>query len=204
MKRFIVTMVALVVAFGASAQDLRWGATGALNFSWVHTTQKNSSDSYIGFHAGVKAEMDFSHIITDGFYLDGRFIYTLKGGAWSGFHQNLGYLEIPVTLGYRLPVSGDVSLIGGLGPYFGLGVIGKNVVSVGDTKTKTDLFGNAYKRFDFGLNYQLGVEVWDQWQFFLGFEHSLLNIAKSDYDGDSEGKEKIRPLNFYIGTAFMF
>ncbi len=202
MKRFIVTLVAIVAAFGASAQDLRWGATGALNFSWVHTSEMNSSDSYIGFHAGVKAEMDFSHIIADGFYLDGRFLYSLKGGDWAGFHQNLGYVEIPISLGYRLPVSSEVSLMGGLGPYFGLGVIGKNVVSVGDTKTKTDLFGNAYKRFDFGLGYQLGVEVWDQWQFFLGFEHSLLNIAKSDYD--SAGGAKVRPLNFYIGTAFMF
>ena len=69
-------------------------------------------------------------------------------------------------------------------------------------KVKTDLFGEGYKRFDFGLNYNVGVEMWNQWQFFLGFEHSLLNIAKSNIDG--EGNIKMRPLNFYIGTAYMF
>ncbi len=201
MKRFIVTLFAVFVAVTVSAQDLRWGPTGALNFSWAHSNV-SSSDCYIGFHAGVKAELDFSDIITDGFYLDGKLLYTLKGGDWAGFHQNLGYLEIPVTLGYRYPVSGDVALMGGLGPYFGLGIIGKNVVSEGDTKVKTDLFGESYKRFDLGLNYQIGVEVWNQWQFFFGFEHSLLNIVKSDFDGDS--RVKIRPLNFYIGTAYMF
>ena len=201
MKRILTLFVAVMATVTLSAQDLRWGATGGVNFAWVHSSV-NSSDCYIGFNAGVKAEYDMAQYITDGFLLDARLLYTLKGGEWSGFHQNLGYLELPVNLTYRYDLGGDVKLFGGLGPYFGLGVLGKDVESYEGTKVKTDFFGNSYKRYDFGLNYNLGVEMWDTWQFFIGFEHSLLNVAKSDYEG--AGDIKVRPLNFYIGTAFMF
>lgn len=203
MKRIIITLFAIFATLAVSAQDLRWGATGGLNFAWAHATEKNSSDCYIGFQLGVMAEMDFSDVLTDGFYLDGRLVYTLKGGAWEGFHQNLGYLEIPVNLGYRYHLGDDISLIAGLGPYFGLGILGKSVIEEGGSKVKTDLFGNAYKRFDFGLNYKVGVEMWENWQFFLGFEHSLMRINKTNFD-EEYGGYKLRPLNFYIGTAYMF
>lgn len=201
MKRFIIALLSIVVATTASAQELRWGATGALNFSWAHSTV-NSSDAYIGFNAGVKVEMDFSDYITDGFYLDGRLLYTLKGGRWAGYHQNLGYLELPVTLGYRYRINDDVALMGGLGPYFGLGIVGKDVQKNDGTKVKTDIFGEGYKRFDFGLNYQIGVEMMSNWQVFLGLEHSLMNIMKSKFTEASD--VKVRPINFYIGTAYMF
>ena len=201
MKRILTLFVAVMATVTLSAQDLRWGATGGVNFAWAHSSV-NSSDCYIGFNAGVKAEYDMAQYITDGFLLDARLLYTLKGGEWSGFHQNLGYLELPVNLTYRYDLGGDVKLFGGLGPYFGLGVLGKDVENYEGTKVKTDIFGKSYKRFDFGLNYNLGVEMWDTWQFFIGFEHSLLNVAKSDYEG--AGDIKVRPLNFYIGTAFMF
>lgn len=203
MKRFILLAFALFSVSIASAQDLSWGPTAALNLSWLRGVKSvNSSDCYVGFHLGVKAECDFSDIITDGFYLDGKFVYTLKGAQWSGGHHNLGYFEIPVNLGYRLPVSQSVSIMGGLGPYFGLGVLGKSVTKIDNGKYKVDVFGRDFKRFDFGLNYNLGVELWNQWQFFVGFEHSLVNIVKSNPDGIAN--YKYRPLNLYFGTAFMF
>ena len=127
--------------------------------------------------------------------------HNLKGGSYSGSHSNLGYLQLPVNLGYRLTFSGDVSLLASLGPYVGLGVLGKDVEKVSGAKVKTDVFGTRLQRFDFGLNYKLGVEVWDQWQFYLGFEHSLLNLSKTKIEGSSS---RTRVTNFYIGTAYMF
>ena len=205
MKRIILALVAIVMALNVSAQDLRWGAVGAVNFSWMRAKAAGvaiSSDSYIGFQAGAKAEMDLADYLTDGFFADGALVYNLKGGSYSGSHTNLGYLQIPLNLGYRTPLSNDVSFIAGLGPYFGLGVLGKDVVKEGDTKVKTDVFGESMQRFDFGLNYKLGVEMWNQWQFYLGFEHSLLNLAKTDADLGSGVKYRL--VNFYIGTSYMF
>ena len=205
MKRIIIALLAVVAAINVSAQDLRWGVAGGLNFAWERAKAagvKVSSDSYIGFQVGAKAEMDFSSYLIDGFYLEGSLLYNLKGGSYSGSHSNLGYLQLPINLGYRLTFSGDVSLIGSLGPYFALGVLGKDVEKVSGAKVKTDVFGTRLQRFDFGLNYKLGVEVWDQWQFYLGLEHSLLNLAKKNLDGATLGKHRL--VNFYIGTAYMF
>ena len=205
MKRIIIALLAVVAAINVSAQDLRWGVAGGLNFAWERAKAagvKVSSDSYIGFQVGAKAEMDFSSYLIDGFYLEGSLLYNLKGGSYSGSHSNLGYLQLPINLGYRLTFSGDVSLIGSLGPYFALGVLGKDVEKVSGAKVKTDVFGTRLQRFDFGLNYKLGVEVWNQWQFYLGLEHSLLNLANKDLEGAPHGKHGL--VNFYIGTAYMF
>lgn len=202
MKRIFLVLMAVIISAGVSAQELRLGATAGLNFASAHVDNGSSSGGYIGFQLGAKAEMDFSSYLIDGFYLEGSLLYNLKGGSYSGSHSNLGYLQLPVNLGYRLTFSGDVSLLGSLGPYFGLGVLGKDVEKVSGAKVKTDVFGTRLQRFDFGLNYKLGVEVWDQWQFYLGLEHSLLNLAKKNLDGEALGKMHL--VNFYIGTAYMF
>lgn len=201
MKKLLIAIVALMATTSLSAQDFRWGPTGGLNFAWVNDAD-HSSDCYVGFHAGVKGEFDLSSYIANGFYADARLIYSLKGGEWAGYHQNLGYLELPLNFGYRYDVSGEVSLMAGLGPYFGFGVVGKDVAKVDGAKIKSDIFGENYNRFDFGFNYNLGVELWDTWQFFLGFEHTVLNIAKSEYKDAYSGK--VRTSAFYVGTAFMF
>ncbi|MBQ1253283.1 MAG: porin family protein [Alistipes sp.] len=201
MKKIFLALVAVVATYTLSAQDLRWGITGGLNFANEHLAKGNSSDCYIGFNLGAKAELDLSYDIAEGFYADARALYTLKGGQWRGAHNNLGYIELPLNFGYRFKLSQEVSLFAGLGPYFALGVIGNNVIEEGDTKLKTDLFGESYKRFDWGLNYNVGVELKGHWQCFLGFEHSLMNAAKSSPEGD---EVKVRPLNFYIGAAYMF
>ena len=202
MKRFIIVLMAVMISMGVSAQELRLGATGGLHFAWAHIDDGNSSGSYIGFQLGAKAELDLSNVVSNGFYIDGKMVYTLKGGRWATHHYNFGYLELPIAFSYRHPVSDDVSLIGGLGPYFGLGILGKSVSKADGAKLKQDIFGSMYKRFDLGLNYQAGVEMWDKWQFFLAFEHSLMNIRHIHLD--EVGDYKVRPLNFYIGTAYMF
>lgn len=201
MKKMFLAILAVVATCSLSAQDLRWGVTGGFNFANEHVSKGPSSDCYVGLNLGVKAEMDLSYHIEDGFYADARLLYTLKGGRWANLHHNLGYLELPLTFGYRHAISNDVKLFGGLGPYLALGIIGKEVEKEGNTKTKTPIFGKTYKRFDLGLNYNVGVELYDQWQAFIGFEHGFVNAYKRNLEGD---KVRMHPLNFYIGAAYMF
>lgn len=201
MKRFLITAVVLITAAGLRAQEIRVGVVGDLNLSWLHNSI-SSSDCYLGFGAGVKGEYLFSDASDDDFYIDARLIYSLKGGSWANMHQNLGYLQIPIFGGYRYHFNSDLAIFGGLGPYFGVGVLGKHVTKVDDKKTKTDIFGTRYRRFDFGLNYTVGLEVSSRWQVFLAFEHSLIDITKSRFE--EADYTKIHPLNFYIGGAYLF
>lgn len=213
MKKLLILCVALMATVSLSAQnsrvatvslagqELRWGPTGGINFAWMNVSG-NSSDCYLGFNAGVKVEYDMSRYIADGFLLDARLLYNLKGGRWASVHQNLGYLQLPVNFTYRHDLGDDFKVFAGLGPYFSLGVVGKDVEKIDGTKVKRDLFGDTYNRFDFGLNYNIGVEMWDTWQFFIGFEHSFINITKGTFWGEND--YNVKPLNFYIGTAFMF
>lgn len=206
MKRIILALVAVLTVAGVSAQDLRYGLVGGLNLSWQKEKSdlgSQSSDSYIGFQVGIRAEKDLSVAIADGFFVDGKLLYTLKGSYASKAHTNLGYLEMPFNFGYRLPVSENTSIMGGVGPYFALGILGKHVQKIDGNKIKSDAFGVTHQRFDFGLNYNLGVELWNQWQIYMGFEHSLINIYKNEI-AEQAGDGKLRLLNFYIGTTLMF
>ena len=118
MKRIVIVLLAVLAAVNVSAQDLRFGVAGGVNFSWEYEKvlgEKLVSDSYIGFQAGVKAEMDFSDRITDGFYLVGSVLYSLKGGSYSGTHTNLGFLH-RITFSEtghsnRLHIVGDQDLL---------------------------------------------------------------------------------------------
>ncbi len=206
MKRLVLALVALMTVAGVSAQDIRYGIVGGVNLAWEkHKSDLGSgtSDSYVGFNVGIRAEKDLSAAIADGFYADAKLLYSLKGGYGESAHLNLGYLELPLNFGYRFPVSQTVSLTGAVGPYFALGILGKNVAKIDGAKVKTDVFGVTHQRFDFGLNYNLGVELWKQWQFFIGFEHSLVNVYKNQTATEA-GDGKLRIHNFYIGTALMF
>lgn len=202
MKRIFLAIVAVVAASTLSAQELRWGVTGGLNFAYEHLPKGNSSDCYLGFNLGAKAELDLGDEISKGFYADGRLLYTLKGGQWKGSHNNLGYIELPLNFGYRFTLSKSVSMFAGLGPYVAVGVLGNNVTK-GDsnTKIKTKMFGRDYKRFDCGLNYNLGVEIKQHWQCYAGFEHGLMNVVKSTPTGEDI---KVRVFNLYLGAAYMF
>jgi hypothetical protein len=58
MKRLVLALVALMTVAGASAQDIRYGIVGGLNLAWQKEKTDRSnmcSDSYIAFHAGIRA-----------------------------------------------------------------------------------------------------------------------------------------------------
>lgn len=202
MKKIFLAIVALMATFTLSAQDLRVGLTGGLNIANLHySTVENTSDGYLGLNIGFKAQYDLSSVLEEGFYADARLLYTLKGGRWASLHQNLGYIELPLNFGYSYALTPDVKIFGGLGPYLAYGVAGKNVAKKDGIKIKTPAFGDIYKPFDIGLNYNVGVEIYDEWQIFIGFEHGLRNSYKSVIEGDNF---KVHPMNFYVGCAYMF
>ena len=82
MKKFLpLVLFALLCSASASAQKLRWGITGAMNFGDYSMKVDDISvdpSSRVGFRAGVRMEME-APFIYDGFYFDGELALSAKG-----------------------------------------------------------------------------------------------------------------------------
>lgn len=216
MKRFLPLLsFALLISAVVSAQEhgIRYGVTGGVNVSSysMHASGMSlDADSRVGFNVGFKVEMGAAFIL-DGFYFDGSLLLSSKGAEFNTSVDGEAvnnivrpyYLEIPLHIGYRHTVgkSGNVSLFGTFGPYFAVGIGGKNKLESGNTTEKFDTFGSqgGLNRFDFGLGIRGGVQLYDHYQIFLGYDWGLIDIAKSNDIG-----YKLNTRNFYVGVAYMF
>ena len=210
MKKFLpLFLISLFASAHSSAQELRYGITGAMNVANYAMDVDGISfdtDSRIGFRAGFRLEMD-APFIYEGFFFDGEVALSAKG---SKFSSTLGdeavsvisrpyYLEIPIHIGYRYMLnSGKVGFFGSFGPYFGVGLFGEDKVTEGDVKSKPDSFSSdGLKRFDFGVGLRGGITMFDHYQIYVGYDWGLINVAQID-------GSKLNNRNFYVGAAYMF
>lgn len=208
-KNLSLTLIAILSVAIVSAQEFRMGITGAMNVSRYAVESAGISvttDSRIGFKAGFRVEME-APFITDGFYFDSELLLSSRGAKLSSIVNEIDvkltsrpyYLEMPIHIGYRIPISSNFDVYASFGPYFALGIFGTERLTTGDVATKPDTFSNDnLKRFDFGLGVKAGVGMFDHYRIFLGYDWGLVNIAQNSAD------DKINNRNFYVGMAYMF
>lgn len=151
--------------------------------------------------------------------------HTTKGanGLVDGSRElmvRLGYLELPVMVGYRIPVVEHISLVPQLGAYFACGVngygeFGVNFVHTGigntdgiwynpferfDLKTGKNEYIEPFERFDSGLRFALSAEVY---KFNLSLAYDLgLKKTWKEFDPDNYFKYKNRSVAITIGYKF--
>ena len=139
MKKHISLLIALTGIISLNAQDFRFGITGGMNLNsitgfyldmGVMLTNKNWETPYYA-HIGDKDKL---------------------GNMWSA---NLHYLNIPIHIGYMMPVSKKISLFMNAGPYWGVGLFGKYTMTSGDKDTTIaeNIFKDYLKRFDCGIGW---------------------------------------------------
>lgn len=181
--------------------------------------------SKIGFNAGLKADYFF----TNNVYLGTGLMFNQKGikGDYSDPDDpeykysekvTLNYLEIPLHIGYRHPVSNNVAIFGEVGPYFAYAVSGKVKYDPSDPDDETNLFkikddagDKIYKRFDAGIGIHAGVEF-NKFQIKVGYDFGLTNLNKTysfedyDEDGDTYTYKTKGGKNgtFTVGVAYYF
>lgn len=182
----------------------KFGIVSGMNSSKYSTSLFSSK---IGFHAGAKTEFGLSK----GLYVDAGVLLSLKGGKvdWGDFgsyKSNPYYLEIPVRFGYKYSVNEDIKIFGKLGPYFALGLFGKeiNTYGPGDTE-KYDLFSgeDAIKRIDLGAGLNIGIEIKEKFQFSIGNDWGLIPV----YEGTSTETDLgagAKNLNLTMSLVFFF
>ena len=219
MKKFLPLLsFALLCSAAVSAQELRYGITGALNFSYYDFSTEGLSldtNSRLGFKAGFRMEMD-APFIYDGFYFDAEALLSSKGAKYDttidgqsiSYTARPYYLEIPIHLGYRYMFGNSKwGVLASFGPYFGVGLFGTDKLNipanaeflgVADVdKSPNSFSSNTLKRFDFGVGARAGVQMFDHYRIYVGYDWGLINIAK-------DSQSKIHNRNFYVSAAYMF
>lgn len=167
MKKIFSLVVAMVLSIGAtvSAQSIQGELVLGLNIADVDAS---GTSSRVGFNAGVRGTYAFQSQ-RKGVYANGAMLLSLKGMKVEKYTFNPFYLEIPVHLGYKYPITSSVAIFGEFGPYFGIGLFG--------TVEGEDVFcEDGYNRFDVGLGLRTGFEFNRKWNASIGYDFGLVDV----------------------------
>mgnify|MGYP000791897520 CR=1 FL=1 len=203
MKKVVFTLL-FILPFGlmGHAQDFRLGITGGYNLN-----SPSAYESQSGFHGGIKGELGLPQV-SKGLYLDFGVLLSSHGWKSPGYYVNGGYvnqnkpgisyehksnpyfLNIPIHIGYKFPVSRNMNMFVHAGPYFNIGLFGKlqEVQTVNKEKqsvvtTANNVFSSdILQRFDWGLGFRAGVEIVRHIQLAVGYDWGMKNINKNGVD----------------------
>ena len=191
MARFIALLMAGVLAVAGSvcrAQKVDFGVLAGLVFSHpsdyntrtgfsvgakgIYTFRENSSSWFVEAQAKLASKGWKYDIAT--YDEGGNFVY------YSDWTCNAYYLEIPVYAGYKFKVNDNCGIFIEAGPYLAAGLFGNSDVKGGEHNYEyySNVFADGfYKRFDWGLGGNVGVE-YRHVQVSVGLHRSLLKPLK--------------------------
>ncbi|WP_315517053.1 outer membrane beta-barrel protein [Hoylesella shahii] len=200
MKKITLIIVILIIStIKIAAQNVRIGTVAGVNLN-----APDNLKSKIGYKLGAKAELGLSDL-SQGLYLDMALL--LETRAWKETYASAiaaykqskvstmpWYLNIPVHIGYRFPVSQNVNIFVNGGPYVAFGLFGKmtheTVLMDGSTEkgtrynnvfTDKDVNGeNVQRRLDWGVGLRLGAEFNNKYQVTLEYDRGFRGFT-TDY-----------------------
>lgn len=163
----------------AMAQNARFGIKAGLNLANEKiqgTVFSRKGNTIASFHGGFVLDAPLS----GRFYVQPQLLLTGKGSQ-DGLIYRPWYVELPVNLAYKHPVSEQVKIYGALGPGIGLGVFG--TVNDPDNNFDRNLkFGETtdadYKTVDITGGFELGAEVNDQIALGIGYRWSFADVTR--------------------------
>ncbi|WP_417200793.1 porin family protein [Bizionia sp.] len=199
MKKLLVCAAVAVFSMGAlSAQDVRFGVKGGVNFAnlagdfGVSGFDEDFQDAEmkVGFHIGGLAELK----LTEKFALQPELLFSNQGFKSTYFdiddrkqdyNVNLSYVNIPIMAKF-FPIDG---LSIEAGPQIGFLVSAKDerndyyndYLEEGDVKIDTK---DLYKSLDFGLNFGASYEMESGLFFTARYNLGLSKVDDEDFYGD--------------------
>lgn len=170
-----------------------WGIKAGLNVSSIGGNNYNNIKAKAGFHAGITIDYAF----TDAIYLLTGLEYTIKGPivelSPNDQHINADYVQLPLSVGYKLRMRDELILIIDAGPYLAYGVNGR----ITEGSYKQDTFsGVALKRFDCGMIVGTAVDF-RQFRFGMHCDFGLINVMQ-------KGNDKAQNWNLALSTGIRF
>lgn len=195
MKKYFLVLVCLsLFAFSAHSQ-LRFGVKGGLNLSGV--SGKNIDDfvdkNVTGFQLGASLEW----MIFEQFGLESGLSYSERGMKFKGGDRNkTGYIDVPVNVRAKFPVSKTIKPYVNAGPYISFKISGDDNFDVMKGAVNDQWKAQS---FGAGLNFGAGVE-------FLGFLQIGANygLAMTDNYKESNGNYKVKDRTWSVTAAVYF
>ncbi|RHR53666.1 outer membrane beta-barrel protein [Parabacteroides sp. AF17-28] len=191
--KLLIAALFCICFFPAKAQ-WRLGAEAGIDLSSVNIVTNHTQ---IGSHGGLTVDYAFKNRIN----LSTGVFHTMKGANTIcadklGYEllARLGYIEIPLQVGYRIPVASNIHLTPSVGAYFawgvnGTGEFGKSATGYNPnesmnvtewsnpfeshyyyTAESERKLAYAFNRFDSGLRFGLNAEIG---QISLSFNYDL-------------------------------
>ncbi len=191
-KLLLCAVMLLGTVCMTNAQDkIQFGVRAGMNISSLSGEGNDDLDSRIGYHVG--AVMDWN--VAENLYVQPGLFFTTRGAKKEDWKMNANYLQIPVSVAYRFPVSDNLKIDVNAGPYFAMGIGGKYKFGGEDLG---DVFGDKgdCKRFDAGLRVGAGVHI-QKFSVGLIYDLGLTNIAKGE-----GGKTKNGAFQISVGYNF--
>lgn len=213
MKRFAILLVGLICVLSVSAQEFSVGVTanGALN-------TPSEAKCMMGYSIGVKGEMNFSDF-NKGWFTDASLMlnarnwksneYAFQDDAervsayWKYSTFSIG---VPISVGYKFPVSSSMSLFVAAGPYFDLGLCGNEKIvetALNGKESRQKVSGNIYKDnilnyCGCGVNMKLGAQFSKHLQIQLAYAKSLTKAFKNNQGLDCKHQD------VSVGLTYIF
>jgi hypothetical protein len=189
MLLLIVTAFITNEARSQTNSPIHIGFKGGANFSDLSLSKSNADSRYsLGYHAGVFSRVDISK-----FYLQGELLYAQKrskieNGSFDAQKIKWNSIEVPVSVGYKVIKSQDVTL-----RIFGGGVY---TYVLNDKTSVLKQVSQSFQKFDkFNIGYQAGAGLdFGRLSFDMKYEGALTNISK---------EFKSRPNSFQASIGFM-
>lgn len=203
----IAFLLAVIIGLSASSRDFRVGADVGLDLSKASNTK---GGTYPAYHVAFVGEYDFKSA-TEGLFLAAKI--GLNAKSWSHDFRLISqpakrishphYIQMPVTIGYRLPLNDIASLRIEAGPYFSAGLFGNSKVNLYNGMAKPyknseeNCFGKdgLYNRFDTGISAGIGVTLFGLWEIGIN-----TNIQLNKFDSAENRSNR----TFGLCTGFLF
>ena len=226
--KFLPLIVALITATGLTTNAQKASAIikAGLNLANVSVNKDGDVDdskTLTSFHVGLTGDIALTSFLSfqPGILFTGKGAKTEVGNSSDATYykavSNPYYIEVPVNMVFKVPMSKEAKFFVGAGPYLGIGVAGKNKVEgkylgvAFDSESDIDFsnddpttlnfeegagFG-IMRRFDYGLNGIAGLEG----KSILFSVNYGLGLAKlqSGTDNSADNANKHRVLSFTLG-----
>lgn len=130
-------------------------------------------------------------------------------GTEADIAANLHYVSIPVHVGYQYGFTEDFSVHADVGPYFGMGLVGKMVTKTylnnnltgtnKDSWFKDGTGDQDMKRLECGLGFNVGCEYLNHYIFNIGCDWGVTNQLK---DSNWPKTDKLKNFDFHFSVGY--